>query len=85
MVLTPSKKSKGGELAKKQKAFSRRLLSVRVIVEYPFRVVKRLFGFVKVRYHGLAKNAGQIVTLFALPYLWLARRRLLSLLGEVRP
>ena len=33
----------------------------RVIVEHPFRVVKRQFGFVKVRYRGLAKNTGQIV------------------------
>ena len=40
---------------------------------------------VKVRYRGLAKNTGQIVTLFALANLWLARKRLLPLLGEVRP
>jgi IS5 family transposase len=26
---------------------------VRAIVEYPFRVVKRQFGFTKVRYRGL--------------------------------
>jgi hypothetical protein len=39
---------------------------------------------VKVRYRGLAKNAGQIVTLFALTNLWLARKRLLPLMGEVR-
>lgn len=37
------------------------------------------------RYRGLAKNTGQIVTLFALTNLWLARRRLLPLVGEVRP
>lgn len=39
----------------------------------------------KVRYRGLAKNTGQIVTLFALTNLWLARKRLLPLMGEVRP
>ena len=49
------------------------------------RVVKRQFGFVKVRYRGLAKNTGQIMTLFALANLWMARKRLLPLLGEVRP
>ncbi len=83
--MTPTKKPKGGELTKKQKAFNRMLSSVRAIVEHPFRVVKRQFGFVKVRYRGLAKNTGQIVTLFALANLWLARKRLLPLLGEVRP
>ena len=47
--------------------------------------MKRQFGFVKVRYRGLKKNTGQIVTLFALANLWLARKRLLLLVGEVRP
>ena len=74
-----------GELTEDQKAFNRMLSAVRAIVEHPFRVVKRQFGFVKVRYRGLAKNTGQIVTLFALANLWLARKRLLPLVGEVRP
>ena len=84
-VLTPTKKPACGALSKEQKAFNRMLLAVRAIVEHPFRVVKRQFGFVKVRYRGLAKNTGQIVTLFALTNLWLARKRLLPLMGEVRP
>lgn len=84
-VLTPSKKPKGGQLTKNQKAFNRMLSSARAIVEQQFRVLKRQFGFVKVRYRDLAKNTGHIVTLFALTNLWLARRRLLPLLGEVRP
>lgn len=45
----------------------------------------RQFGFVKIRYRGLAKNSGQIVRLFAPTNLWLARKRLLPLVGEVRP
>jgi len=84
-VLTPTKKPAGGALTEEQKAFNRMLSAVRAIVEHPFRVVKRQFGFVKVRYRGLAKNAGQIVTLFALTNLWLARKRLLPLVGEVCP
>jgi len=84
-VITPSKKPKGAELTKSQKAFNRMLSAVRAVVEHPFRVIKRQFGFVKVRYRGLAKNAKQIETLFALANLWLARKRLLPLLGEVRP
>lgn len=83
-VLTPTKKPASGQPSEEQKAFNRMLSAVRAIVEHPFRVMKRQFGFVKVRYRGLAKNTRQIVTLFALPDLWLARKRLLPLLGEVR-
>jgi IS5 family transposase len=39
----------------------------------------------KVRYRGLKKNTGQIVTLFALSNLWMARHRLMPTTGEVRP
>ena len=39
---------------------------VRARVEHPFRVVKRQFGYVKVRYRGLAMNTAQLTTLFAL-------------------
>jgi hypothetical protein len=39
---------------------------VRAKVEHPFRVLKRKFGYTKVRYRGLKKNTAQIVTLFAL-------------------
>lgn len=52
--------------------------SIRAKVEHPFRVIKRQFGFVKVRYRGLAKNTAQIETLFALSNLWMARRRILQ-------
>lgn len=52
--------------------------SVRAKVEHPFRVIKRQFGHVKVRYKGLAKNTAQLHTLFALSNLWMVRRRLLS-------
>jgi len=51
--------------------------SIRAKVEHPFRVLKRQFGFTKVRYRGLAKNTAQIVTLFALSNLWMARRPLM--------
>ena len=55
--------------------------SIRAVVEHPFRVVKRQFGYVKVRYRGLAKNGAQVMTLFALANLWMARRRLLATTG----
>ena len=52
--------------------------SIRAKVEHPFRVIKRQFGFTKVRYRGLAKNTAQLVTLFALSNLWMARRSLME-------
>lgn len=59
--------------------------SVRAKVEHAFRVVKRQFGHTKVRYRGLAKNTAQLHTLFALTNLWMARRKLMALDGQVRP
>jgi len=58
---------------------------IRARVEHPFRVVKRQFGFVKVRFKGLAKNTVQVITLFALSNLWMARKRLLATTGQLRP
>jgi IS5 family transposase len=52
--------------------------SVRAKVEHPFRVIKRQFGFVKVRYRGLKKNTAQLFTLFALSNLWMVRRKLMG-------
>ena len=53
--------------------------SIRAKVEHPFRVIKRQFGFVKVKYRGLAKNTANLVTLFALSNLWMVRKRLLNM------
>lgn len=50
-------------------------------VEHPFRVIKRQFGFTKVRYRGLKKNAAQVQTLFALSNLWMARSKLMASAG----
>jgi len=51
--------------------------SVRAEVEHPFRVIKRQFGHVKVRYRGLAKNTAQLHAPFALANLWHVRRQLM--------
>ena len=45
--------------------------------EHAFHVIKRLWGFQKVRYRGLAKNLARAYALFALSNLYLVRRRLL--------
>ena len=47
--------------------------------EHPFRVVKQLWGFTKVRYRGLAKNLARAQTLFALTNLYQLRRDLLAI------
>ncbi len=52
--------------------------SVRAKVEHPFRVIKRQFGHTKVRYRGLKKNTAQLMTLFALSNIWMARKTLLQ-------
>ena len=51
---------------------------VRSRVEHVFAVVKRLWGFGKVRYRGLSKNATRAFVATALANIFLARRRLLS-------
>ena len=51
---------------------------VRAEVEHPFRVIKRQFGCTKVRCRGLKKNTAQLITLFALSNIWMARDRLLQ-------
>jgi transposase, IS5 family len=53
--------------------------SVRAKVEHPFHVVKNLFRHRKTRYRGMAKNHAQMLSLFALANLVLAKRRLLAL------
>ena len=54
---------------------------IRAKVEHPFRVLKRQFGYGKVRYRGLKKNTLQLTTLFALSNLWMARHQLLKAQG----
>lgn len=49
---------------------------IRAKVEHPFHVIKNLFKHRKARYRGMAKNAAQLFTLFALANLVLARKRL---------
>ncbi len=41
--------------------------SIRAKVEHPFRIIKRLFGFVKARYRGVLKNDNQLAMLFTPP------------------
>ncbi|WP_405119794.1 IS5 family transposase [Pseudomonas leptonychotis] len=76
---------KRSALYKAKRKIEKAKAQVRAKVEHPFRVIKRQFGYVKTRFRGLAKNTAQLVTLFALSNLWMARRHLLTNVGEVRP
>ena len=51
---------------------------VRAKVEHPFLILKRVFGFNKVRYRGLDKNATGLFVACALVNLYMARRQLLK-------
>ena len=50
---------------------------VRAKVEHPFLVIKRVFGFAKVRYRGLAKNTQRLSVSCGLTNLFIVRHRLL--------
>jgi IS5 family transposase len=52
---------------------------VRAKVEHAIGVIKRIFGFVKVRYRGLEKNANRLFATCALANLYLVRSTLLRL------
>jgi IS5 family transposase len=62
-----------------QRRKNRTKAQVRSKVEHVFRVMKRQFGFDRVRYKGLAKNANRMFACFALVNLYLTRKRLVPL------
>jgi len=53
-------------LTEADKVANRRKSSVRSKVEHPFLTLKRLWGFAKVRYRGLAKNANRAFAMLAM-------------------
>ena len=64
-------------LSVRWRAINRARSRTRARGEHPFHVVKRLWGFAKVRYRGIAKNLARAFTLFALANLYLVRCQLL--------
>jgi IS5 family transposase len=60
-----------------EKARNRTKSKVRAKVEHCFAVMKRVFGFTKVRYRGLEKNAHRLFVTCALVNLFMVRKRLL--------
>ena len=60
-----------------ERAKNRTKSKVRAKVEHPIGVIKRVFGFAKVRYRGLKKNAHHLLVACALANLFIARCHLL--------
>ncbi len=65
------------KLNERQRAINRSRSRTRARGEHAFHVVKRLWGFAKVRYRGIHKNAVRALAMFALANLYMLRRRLL--------
>lgn len=66
-----------GRVNEVEKARNRTKSRVRAKVEHVIGVIKRIFGFTKVRYRGLAKNLHRLEVTAALANLYMVRRRLL--------
>jgi IS5 family transposase len=74
---TKKKGSRNCPLSDGDKAKNKTKSKVRAKVEHPFLVLKRVFGFSKVRYRGLEKNATRLFVACGLVNLYMVRRRLL--------
>ena len=72
----------GGVVDEMSRGKNRNKSKIRARVEHVFGVVKRLWGFGKVRYRGLHKNATRAFTVLALANIYLGRQRLMA---QVRP
>ena len=71
-------RSRSGEIDEVKRGKNRRKSKIRARVEHVFGVVKRLWGFNKVRYRGLAKNATRAFTALALANIFMSRKRLMA-------
>jgi transposase, IS5 family len=60
-----------------ERAKNRTKSTVRARVEHSIGIIKRVFGFAKVRYRGRKKNAHRLLVTCALANLFIARRHLL--------
>ena len=75
------KGSPNHSLTEEDREWNREQHRTRAKGEHAFLVVKHLWGYRKVRYKGLLKNAAQVFSLFALANLYLVRKDLLLMRG----
>jgi IS5 family transposase len=79
---TNQRTRRAGEVDEVARGKNRHKSKIRDRAEYVFAVVKRLWGFAKVRCRRLAKNANRAFVALALTNVYLSRRRLMA---QVRP
>ena len=79
--LTQTRGTKNRKLTEEEKETNRLLSKTRSRGEHIFLIAKRIFGFSKVRYKGLAKNTNFAFVLFALSNLYMVRRGLWATTG----
>ena len=77
--MTHRRYRRAGQVNRIEQRKNRHKSRVRAKVEHPFLVLKVIFGFRKVRYRGIAKNAQRLNVAFALVNLFMLRRPLLRL------
>lgn len=70
-----------GVVDEAERAKNRTKSKVRAKVEHAIGVIKRVFGFTKVRYRGLDKNAHRLFVTCALANLFMARHHLMRVQG----
>jgi len=71
-------RNRGGQVDETKRSRNCNKSKVRARVEHVFGVIKRLWGFSKVRYRGLAKNATRAFTALALSNIFMCRKRLMA-------
>lgn len=76
---THARAYRNAPLTEEDKRKNRTKSKVRAKVEHVFRVLKCQFGFTRVRYRGLEKNANHLFAAFALVNIVLMKRRLLRI------
>jgi IS5 family transposase len=74
---THAKASRNRPLSAAERSKNRNKSRVRAKGEHPFLVIKRIFGFAKVCYRGMSKNANRLFVACALTNLYMVRRTLL--------
>jgi IS5 family transposase len=75
---TQKKGCRNRPLSEEERSRNRTKSKVRAKVEHPFLVLKRIFGFTRVRYRGLMKNANRLFVTCGLTNIYMARRDLLK-------
>ena len=80
-ALWTPKARRGHPLSEEDQEWNHTQNQLRAKGEHAFLIVKCLWNYRKVRYKGLAKNAAQVFSLFALANLYLVRKELMMIRG----